>query len=202
MSKHQTKPFSQDLQDWIKGGQKKTLESLLKIFEEKSFAILFFLLLALPALPIPTGGLTHLTEVIAMLVCLQLIIGRKEVWLPKGWKKRDVSSIVEGKAAGKLVSFIKWFEKFSRQRLGWILNQQITLSFLGIIILCFTLAAFSAPPFSGLDTLPALGVVIISLGLILEDFLVALFGIIVGAIGVSLIIAAGTAIYSGFTHFF
>lgn len=202
MSQHTVEPFSQQLKKWTKSSQKKTLETLLKVFKEKSFAIIFFLMLALAALPLPTGGLTHLTELVAMLVCLQLIVGRKSVWLPKSWKKRDISSIVQGKAAAKLVAFIAWFEKYSRQRLGWLLNKQITLSLLGIFILTYTVAAFSAPPFSGLDTLPAMGVVIISLGIILEDFFVSLLGIVVGAVGVGLILAAGAAIYSGFTHFF
>ena len=202
MTKHSIKPFSQDLTDWINGKQPKTLESLINVFNEKSFAILLFLLLALPALPIPTGGLTHITEIIAMFVALQLIIGRKTIWLPKSWKKRDISSIVKGKAASKLISFIQWFEKYSRQRLGWILNNALSLSLLGIVVLTYTVAAFSAPPFSGLDTLPALGVVIISLGLILEDFIVTLVGIIAGAVGIGLVLAAGAALYSGFTHYF
>lgn len=202
MTKHSIKPFSQDFTDWINSKQPKTLESLINVFNEKSFAILFFLLLALPALPIPTGGLTHITEIIAMFVALQLIIGRKTIWLPKSWKKRDISSIVKGKAASKLISFIQWFEKYSRQRLGWILNNPLSLSLLGIVVLTYTVAAFSAPPFSVLDTLPALGVVIISLGLILEDFIVTLVGIIAGAVGIGLVLAAGAALYSGFTHYF
>ena len=202
MTKHSIKPFSQDLTDWINSKQPKTLESLINVFNEKSFAILLFLLLALPALPIPTGGLTHITEIIAMFVAIQLIIGRKTIWLPKSWKKRDINSIVKGKAANKLISFIQWFEKYSRQRLGWILNNPLSLSLLGIVVLTYTVAAFSAPPFSGLDTLPALGVVIISLGLILEDFIVTLVGIIAGAVGIGLVLAAGAALYSGFTHYF
>jgi hypothetical protein len=35
-----------------------------------------------------------------------------------------------------------------------------------------SVGAFFAPPFTGLDTLPALGVVLLSLGVLLKDFLV------------------------------
>ena len=46
---------------------------------------MFVLLLAVPALPLPTGGATHVFEVIAMLVALQLIVGRRQIWLPARW---------------------------------------------------------------------------------------------------------------------
>ena len=50
--------------------------SLVELFEEKSFAIVFVLLLGVPALPLPTGGATHVFEVIAVLLAAQLIAGR------------------------------------------------------------------------------------------------------------------------------
>jgi hypothetical protein len=61
----------------------------------------------------------------------------------------------------------------------------------GALVLGGSLAAFLAPPFSGLDTLPALGVVLLSLGVLLEDFLVVAVGVVVGIAGVVLEIAFG-----------
>jgi len=58
------------------------LGSLIELFQERSFAILFVLLLGVPALPLPTGGATHVFEIIAMLLALELIAGRGEIWLP------------------------------------------------------------------------------------------------------------------------
>jgi hypothetical protein len=55
-----------------------------------------------------------------------------------------------------------------------------------------TLSAFLAPPFSGLDTLPSLGVVVIGLGVLLRDVLLALLGVLLGAIGVATILAIGS----------
>ncbi|MDP9131122.1 MAG: exopolysaccharide biosynthesis protein [Candidatus Binatota bacterium] len=194
--------FSEDLQSWLKTGRDKTLAGLIAVFAEKSFAIMFVLLMALPALPLPTGGVTHVTEAIVMLICLELIVGRRAVWLPKKWLKLDVGKFMSAKAIKRLIAIIKWFERFSRRRWSSLLVLTPVLSALGVIIFVFTAAAFLAPPFSGLDTLPSLGVVIISLGLILEDTLIVLAGIVVGIIGVGVEIAAGTALYSGITHFF
>ncbi len=193
--------FSKELRHWLKTADNKTLGGLSTLFGEKSFAIIFLLLMALPALPAPTGGLTHVTELITMLLCLELIIGRKTVWLPERWRKINAGKFLSGKAGSKLIAFIAWFERFSKQRWSSLLLRPSVLSVLGLIIFVFTLAAFVAPPFSGLDTLPALGVVVISLALILEDSLFLLTGIIVGIAGIGLEITAGAALYDGVRHF-
>ncbi|HEY7919634.1 MAG TPA: DUF5996 family protein [Streptosporangiaceae bacterium] len=64
------------------------------------------------------------------------------------------------------------------------------------------LAVRLAPPFTGLDTLPALGVVLISLGWLLEDILVVIAGLIVGAGGVILEIVLGSAAVGGVKKLF
>ncbi|MEK7594545.1 MAG: exopolysaccharide biosynthesis protein [Patescibacteria group bacterium] len=204
IGKHQTpntpEPFSKVLQAWLKSGKDKTLGGLITVFAEKSFAIIFLLLMALPALPIPTGGITHVTEIITMLVCLELIVGRDTIWLPKKWLKLDTSNFLSSKSRVRLIGVIKWFEKFSRRRFGDMLTLKPVLSLIGVIVLALTVAAFVAPPFSGLDTLPALGVVAISLALILEDVVFLIAGITIGVAGMALEISAGAALYSGLSH--
>jgi hypothetical protein len=192
--------FSDELHAWLKSGRNKTLGGLNEVFAEKTFAIAFLLLMALPALPIPTGGITHLTEIITMLLALELMAGRKSVWLPRRWLKIDVGRVLSGKAAGKLIGFIGWFERRSRQRWSRTLERGPVLSVVGLFVLVFSIAAFVSPPFSGLDTLPSLGVVLISLALIFEDGLLLLAGILVGTFGIGLEIVAGTGVYNGIEH--
>ena len=195
-------PFSQQLDHWFKNNKHEDLAGLVNFFEEKAFAIIFLLMLALPALPIPTGGVTHVTEVIAALGALQLIAGRKTIWIP-GWaaRKVNVHKLMSGKGGPKLIAVIRWFERWSRRRLSGLLVTRHALSLIGVFVLVYTVAAFVAPPFSGLDTLPSLGVVVISLGLILEDATIVLAGIILGAVGIGVEIAIGGALYHGLTHF-
>ena len=63
----------------------------------------------------------------------------------------------------------------------------------GALVAGGSAAAFLAPPFTGLDTLPALGVVLVSLGVLLEDAAVVAGGLLVGAIGIALEVALGAA---------
>ena len=65
--------LSDELERWLQSDRPKTIGGLVELFQEKSFAVLFVVLLAIPALPLPTGGVTHVFEVIAMLLALELV---------------------------------------------------------------------------------------------------------------------------------
>jgi hypothetical protein len=76
------------------------------------------------------------------------------------------------------------------------------LRIVGVIVFVFTAGAFVAPPFSGLDTLPALGIVVIALAIILQDVLILGIGVVIGAGGIALIITVGAAIGRFFRSLF
>lgn len=184
-------PFSVELEAWLKADKPKTLSSLGDVFAEKSFAVLFVILLAIPALPVPTGGLTHIFEIIAMLLALEVIVGRKSLWLPDRWKNLSLGSVMEKRVLPTLIKYIRKLERFSRPRLDSVLGNRLVFGLFGVFVLIFSLAAFLAPPFSGLDTLPALAIVMLSLAIILEDMVLAIIGITIGAVGIAVIVSLG-----------
>ncbi len=180
---------SERLEGWLRAPGPRTLGSLIDLFGEKSFAIVFVVLMAVPALPLPTGGVTHVLEVIAMLLALELVVGRRKIWLPERWKRRQLA---EGsRFAEALLRRIRWFERYSRPRLVRVMESRLVGVGFGAVVLALSLSAFVAPPFSGLDTLPALGVVVLSLGVLLEDAVLAVAGLAIGALGVVAVIGLG-----------
>ncbi len=187
-------PFSDDLEAWLEAPGKKTLADLTDVFEAKSFAVAVMLLMVTSALPIPTGGITHVFELITMLLALELIFGRRALWLPKRLLRRELGPATTRKAIPYIARRVRWFERFSRPRLGGALEHRLVLCAFGVVILLLTLVAFVAPPFSGLDTLPSLGVVVIALSLILEDVVVTAIGIAIGVAGVAIAVALGSAV--------
>jgi hypothetical protein len=193
---------SEELERWLAIDGEKTLGGLIATFEEKSFALLFVLLLALPALPLPTGGATHVFEVIAMLLALQLIAGRDEIWLPDRWRRLPLAGGSREKLITKLMAFIRRLERHSRPRLAWLFHHRASSVVFGLLVLGGSLSAFLAPPFTGLDTLPALGVVLISLAVLMEDAALAIAGLVVAAAGLALEVALGSAIVDGVGHLF
>lgn len=192
--------FSDRLEAWLQEKRPRTLASLEKVFADKSFAIIFLLLMILPATPLPTGGITHVFEIIVMLLCLELMIGFKAPWLPKKWKNMHLGKTMTGKVIPVIMRWIRWFEVRSTQRGRSIFKLPLFDRFTGLLVFCLTLGALLSPPFSFLDTLPSLGVVAISLAIILEDFLLLIVGALVGAIGVGLMITLGAAIVEVFRH--
>lgn len=188
---------SDELERWLTSDGEKTLGSLIELFERKSFAILFVVLLGVPALPLPTGGATHVFEIIAMLLALELIAGREEIWLPQRWRRLELAGDKQQRFISALMKAIRWLERFSRPRLRFLFDHRLSNIVFGLLVIIGSLAAFVAPPFTGLDTLPALGVVLLSLGVLLEDFLVVLAGLVVAIAGVVLEVILGSAAIGG-----
>jgi hypothetical protein len=178
------------------------MASLIALFEEKSFAILFVLLLGVPALPLPTGGATHVFEIIAVLLALQLIAGRDEIWIPKRWRNLELAGERQQRFITALMKVIRRLERLSRPRLRFLFDHRLSNIVFGLLVVAGSVAAFVAPPFTGLDTLPALGVVLLSLGVLLEDFLVVIAALVVGMAGVVLEVVLGKAAINSIGNLF
>jgi hypothetical protein len=190
--------LSDELDRWQAPEGDKTLGSLIEVFGEKSFAVLFVVMMGVPALPLPTGGATHVLEVITVLLALELCVGRDQVWLPQRWCRLQLGG--GGKRQGfveRLIRLIRWLERFSRPRGGFLFDHRVSNLVFGVLVIVGAVTAFLAPPFSGLDTLPALGVVLISIGVLLEDVVIVAVGLAVGAGGIALVFVLGRAALRG-----
>jgi hypothetical protein len=198
----QPEKVSDAIQRWLEGDSDKTLGSLIELFEEKSFAILFVLLLGVPALPLPTGGATHVFEVIAVLLALQLIVGRDEIWLPQRWRRLQLAGGRRERFIAGLMKMIRRLERFSKPRLRFLFDHRLSNIVFGLLVIGGSAGAFFAPPFTGLDTLPSLGVVLLSLGVLLEDALLVAAAIVVGVGGVLLEVVLGSAAINGIGKLF
>ncbi len=194
--------FSKTLEAWLGSKQQKTVGEMLNVLGEKSFAFIFLVLMIFPATPLPTGGIVHVFEVIVALVAVQLAIGRSNIWLPERLARIKLNKTMQEKILPFLMRRITFAEKYSRPRLGRMLEKKWFKAQLGLVVLIFTAAAFFAPPFTGLDTLPSLGVVFIAIGIILSDVLIIALGYLVGAVGVGLVFLLGAGIITGIMHFF
>ena len=193
---------SDELERWLSGDGPKTLDSLIELFGPKSFALLFILLLGVPALPLPTGGVTHVFEVIAVLLAVQLILGSEHIWLPAKWRRLELAGPGRQRFLTGLMKMIRRLERISKPRLRFLFNHRLSNIVFGLLVIGGSVGAFLAPPFTGLDTLPSLGVVLLSLGVLLEDILVVLVAVLVAVAGVVLEIVLGSAAVGGIKSLF
>ena len=122
----QQRRLSHELESWLRSDGDKSLRSLVGVFGDSSFAILFVLLLGVSALPLPTGGVTHVLEIIAMLLALQLIAGREQLWLPARWRELQLAGERQERFISALMKMIRWLERYSRPRLRLLFNHRLT----------------------------------------------------------------------------
>src|SRR5438067_11227202 len=121
----QTERVSHQIEAWLHSDGPKTLQGLIDVFEEKSFAVIFVLLLGVPALPLPTGGATHVFEIIAMLLALELIVGRQTIWLPKRWCELELAGERQQRFIAGLMKMIRRLERISRPRLTFLFDHRL-----------------------------------------------------------------------------
>ena len=87
---------------------------------------------------------------------------------------------------------VRRVERLSHPHLRFLFGHRLSGVLFGILVLALTLAAFVAPPFSGLDTLPSLGIVLLALGVLVEDFVLAIAGFVIGTLGALLVVFLGS----------
>ena len=72
--------------------------------------------MAVPALPLPTGGVTHVFEAITVILAAQMVLGRRTIWLPARLARRDLGATMTDKAIPFIVRRIRQVERFSHPR--------------------------------------------------------------------------------------
>lgn len=195
-------PFSSQLGTWLRTGESKTVGAFADVFGDKAFAVTIFLLMFIPALPLPTGGISHIFEAISVVVAAEMVIGARRLWIPERLRRRDLGASATEKAIPFIVRRIRWFERLSRPRCARLVSSRLFHRLAGFVFIGLAVSAALAPPFSGLDTLPAMGAVVAALGLILTDIIVVAMGVTIGTGGVVLIVTVGAALFQALQHLF
>jgi len=93
-----------------------------------------------------------------------------------------------------VIRWVRRVERYSRPRWAALFHQRWMLPVFGLIFIALAVAAGLAPPFSGLDTLPAMGAIAVALAIIFEDVLLLAIGFVLGTTGVVLIVTVGAAL--------
>ncbi len=117
---------------------------------------------------------------------VQLVLGRDEIWIPERWRGLNVGGQDgHSRFIRARLWVIRTLERISRPRMDALRRRRRSTAVFGALVRCGTVNAFLARPFTGLDTLPSLGVVVLALGVLLEDALIALIGLVLGIAGIA-----------------
>ncbi len=167
------RPFSQVLEDiGAKGDPKLYLGELVNAFGERGFGALmvFFGLINAIASPIP--GSTTVLGAPMLLICLQLVIRRDQLWMPAWTLRSSIPRENYRAAIGRVRKPLQFVERLSRPRFSVMSNEGGEV-LIGIVTTVLSLVVM-LPIFGG-NLFPALFVALFGFGLMQRD------GVLIGA---------------------
>jgi hypothetical protein len=150
------------------------------------------ILLAIPAfIPILPPGTSGVLGALMSIVALQMLFGLKQPWFPKRWRNKVLSPKVVQALQTRGVAILRQIERVSHPRGRRFTRNGLILRLSALVVIGLALVLSSPMPF--MNTLPALGVLLIGVGLANHDiyFLSAGWGI---GIVVVLIVALGVEV--------
>lgn len=155
-----------------------TFHELKVSLHERGFGILI-LIFALPLGFVPPG-FTIIASIPTIIFSIQMILALDSPWLPKWIEKKSIKRTMLATIIEKSSPILKWTEKFVRAR--WYFgSSRFGERIVGIFSLIFSISIGIPLPFT--NFLPALGMVIMALGLVSKDGLAIILGIIIGMVG-------------------
>ncbi len=147
------------------------------------------MLLAIPAfIPVLPPGTSGVLGALMTLVALQMLFGLKQPWFPQRWRKKVLSPKAVNALQTRGVALLRKIEKVSHPRGRRFTRNGLILRLSAIIVIGLALVLSSPMPF--MNTLPALGVLLIGIGLANHDSYLLGGGWLVGVV-VALIMALG-----------
>lgn len=185
----------------LQGVVKNSVSDLISFQEVKdslhqkgfSLLMLFFSLpLSIP-FPVPPG-FTMLPAIPLLVFSAQVIFGSDSPWMPswlgsKKIKRKTLALMIE-----KANPYIKKIEAFMKPRF-YFFSSKTGKKISAVFTLIFSLSIANPIPFSNM--VPAIGIVLISFGLLCRDGLLIFLGILVGILGVafSFAVIGGAAVF-------
>ena len=170
---------------------KVTLADILGLAGERMFGFLFVILSLPSALPVPAPGYSIPFGVVMFLLAMQLIAGAKRPWIPQKMLKGTMKL---EKVQGLVRTGIPWLrriESISRPRLTYLCNSWPGRVAIGVAIALMSVSMMIIIP--GTNTLPAIGIFVTGFGLMQDDGVVSLGGLVLcvmaGIVSASIIIA-------------
>jgi len=150
-----------------------TVGEIMDRVAERGFGLLLFLV-ALPAMiPVLPPGASGVVGMLYIALGVQMLAGLVHPWLPRRVRAYALSPKVAAALQSKGVAMMERFERLSRPRLLF-LERAVVLRAIGLLVMVIGFVLWLPLPF--MNTVPALSLLIIGIGLLNRDGLLVLAG--------------------------
>jgi hypothetical protein len=140
---------------------------------ERGFGLLFTLLALPTMIPVLPPGASAVVGAMYALLGLQMLLGLPHPWLPRRVRGYVLSSRVVAGLQGRGIVLMEYLERFSRPRWAFFEKQPVP-RLVALLVIAIGIVLFLPLPF--MNTLPALGLMFIGIGLINRDGVFILLG--------------------------
>ena len=154
---------------------------ILEALHERGFGFLLFIFALPAALPLPGLGVNVIIALPLLFLTTQVAMGRHTIWIPDFIKYKSIDRAKFEVMVEKALPFVKKLELFVRPRLGFI-TQGVFSVLIGIFGLIMALSICVPLPLT--NTVPAFGIALMALGVIMRDGLAVIAGAIIGTLWV------------------
>jgi len=175
------------------GPEGLTIREVRDHMDERAFGLLI-LILTIPCLVPALYGVPQVLGIPILLLAGQIVIGRKEPWLPEGVLRRRVPKAWLDRMADFASKRMGWFERLSRPRLRWLATgagERLAAIFMILATITIVL------PMT--NTVPSVALALLSVGLIQRDGVFVALGSAVAAAWAALLVGVAAAFYLGAT---
>lgn len=167
------------------------IADVIAIFHERGFGFLLFIFALPAALPLPGLGINLVIATPLLFLTIQQALGQHSVWFPRRIRERTISR-------ERFVGFVERAEPLLRRvefliapRLGFV-TQGV---FSNVIGLCGVVMALSIlVPLPLTNTIPAMGIAGMALGVLMRDGLAVIAGMLVGLCWVAMLVVVTTTL--------
>lgn len=153
-----------------------TVDSILEGFGDRSLAPILLVPALITATPISgIPGVPTITGLIVGLIVVQMLMGRKTLWVPRMIGTRSLSSDKLIKAVTFLRKPVGWLDRMMKPRLSWLAKRPWNyLALATCLLIAVTTPVMELLPF--VITIAAVAIGIFAAGILMRDGLVILLG--------------------------
>lgn len=164
-----------------------TLGELVERLARRGFGLLM-IVLALPTMiPVLPPGSSAVVGILYIILAVQMLLGLDQPWLPHRLRTYRLSPRAVTALRQRGVPVVRRIERYSRPR-PLFPDERIAARAVALAVLVVGVILFFPLPF--LNTIPALGILLLGIGLLNRDSVFLLAGFLI-TIGVTLVVAFG-----------
>lgn len=150
------------------------------------------IVLALPmAVPIPLPGISVIFGIPLIVVSGQLLLGRRDAWLPRALARRSLATADLALVVGRVLPRLRALERLVKPRLEWLTGDWAMLP---VGAVCLLLAIVITLPIPLGHVLPGTAIVVLALGLLERDGVVVGLGLLLSLVAMAVIALASAGL--------